>query len=136
VVRGGDDPGTANQYAIYDFNYPANPPTLPPVGTATPGTGYWGQLDMAGKFLSGTLIGMPSRTSVVHKLCLSHDNFLPGPRPFSGAKERRPMGSGYPSSEHPPESALAKAILAELALVYQGAEVGRPVLPVLADLEN
>ena len=45
---GSTDPGTANQYAIYGF-YTANPTDIAPVGTATLGTGYWGQLDMAGE---------------------------------------------------------------------------------------
>ncbi len=46
---GSTDPGTANQYAIYDFNYTANPTDIAPVGTATLGAGYWGQLDMGGE---------------------------------------------------------------------------------------
>jgi formylglycine-generating enzyme required for sulfatase activity len=46
---GSTDPGTANQYAIYDLNYTANPTYIAPVGTATLGASYWGQLDMAGE---------------------------------------------------------------------------------------
>ena len=61
---GSTDPGTASQYAIYDCYYPNGPnplknplsncgPTfvanIAPVGTATLGAGYWGQLDMAGE---------------------------------------------------------------------------------------
>jgi formylglycine-generating enzyme required for sulfatase activity len=68
---GSTDPGTGNQYAIYGCNYPSGSPgydgsaivgicdsnepdTIPdsrniaPVGLATLGAGYWGQLDMAG----------------------------------------------------------------------------------------
>jgi sulfatase modifying factor 1 len=51
---GSTDPGTANQYAIYDCNYPngsgscAWVANIAPVGTATLGAGLWGQLDMAG----------------------------------------------------------------------------------------
>ncbi len=46
---GSTDPGTANEYAIYDFNYTANPTDIAPIGTATLGAGYWGQLDIAGE---------------------------------------------------------------------------------------
>jgi formylglycine-generating enzyme required for sulfatase activity len=46
---GSTDPGTANQYAIYGDYYTANPTDIAPVGTATLGAGYWGQLDMAGE---------------------------------------------------------------------------------------
>jgi formylglycine-generating enzyme len=42
-------PGTSNQYAIYDVNYTANATQIAPVGTATLGAGYWGQLDLAGE---------------------------------------------------------------------------------------
>jgi formylglycine-generating enzyme required for sulfatase activity len=51
---GATNPGTANQYAIYDCDYPNGSGTctgvanIAPVGTATLGAGYWGQLDMAG----------------------------------------------------------------------------------------
>ncbi|HVZ74737.1 MAG TPA: SUMF1/EgtB/PvdO family nonheme iron enzyme [Polyangia bacterium] len=47
-------PGTANQYAIYDCNYPDSTQTcdvsgnIAPVGTASKGGGLWGQLDLAG----------------------------------------------------------------------------------------
>jgi formylglycine-generating enzyme required for sulfatase activity len=49
------DPGTGNQYAIYDCDYPAGTSTcagvgsVAPVGTATLGVGLWGQLDLAGE---------------------------------------------------------------------------------------
>ncbi len=51
---GETDPGTANQYAIYDCYYPNGSGTctgvasIAPVGTATLGAGLWGQLDLAG----------------------------------------------------------------------------------------
>jgi sulfatase modifying factor 1 len=55
---GSTDPGTGNEYAIYGCNYgeAGNPAAgcmgttnIAPVGTATRGAGYWGQLDMAGE---------------------------------------------------------------------------------------
>ncbi|HEY5147353.1 MAG TPA: formylglycine-generating enzyme family protein [Polyangiaceae bacterium] len=51
---GSTDPGTANQYAIYDCYYPNGSGTctgvqnIAPVGTATLGVGLWGQLDLGG----------------------------------------------------------------------------------------
>lgn len=53
---GSTDPGTDNAYAIYDCHYgPTHPggfctglANLAPVGTATLGAGFWGQLDLAG----------------------------------------------------------------------------------------
>jgi formylglycine-generating enzyme required for sulfatase activity len=60
---GSTDPGTGTQYAIYgryedDCIFPNNRlpgcaifGTVLPVGTATLGAGYWGQLDMAGEVL-------------------------------------------------------------------------------------
>jgi formylglycine-generating enzyme required for sulfatase activity len=49
---GSTDPGTSNQYAIYDCNYPSGSGGCTggaaPVGTATLGAGLWGQLDLAG----------------------------------------------------------------------------------------
>ncbi len=50
-------PGTSNQYAIYDCNYPpgssscagTNVANMAPVGTATLGMGQWGQFDLAGE---------------------------------------------------------------------------------------
>lgn len=42
---GAADPGTQNQYAIYDDCYPGTAP----VGTTTLGAGRWGQLDLAGE---------------------------------------------------------------------------------------
>ena len=46
-------PGTANQYAIYACHYPGGAScsglaNIAPVGTATLGAGFWGQLDLAG----------------------------------------------------------------------------------------
>jgi formylglycine-generating enzyme required for sulfatase activity len=43
------DPGTANQYAIYDTNYTGSPSGIAPVGTPALGAGLWGQLDLAGE---------------------------------------------------------------------------------------
>jgi sulfatase modifying factor 1 len=51
---GTTDPGTGNQYAIYNCNYPSGSGSctsvsnIAPVGTATQGAGLWGQLDLAG----------------------------------------------------------------------------------------
>jgi formylglycine-generating enzyme required for sulfatase activity len=55
---GSADPGTANQYAIYNCNYPSGSGSgtetcgavsnIAPVGTATLGAGRWGQLDLVG----------------------------------------------------------------------------------------
>ncbi|HXN34207.1 MAG TPA: SUMF1/EgtB/PvdO family nonheme iron enzyme, partial [Polyangiaceae bacterium] len=55
---GSTDPGTGSEYAVYGCHYrgagnPAGSCTgatnIAPVGTATLGAGYWGQLDMAGE---------------------------------------------------------------------------------------
>ncbi len=52
---GSTDPGTGNQYAIYDCYYPDGTGlcngvrNIAPVGTATLGAARWGQLDMAGE---------------------------------------------------------------------------------------
>jgi sulfatase modifying factor 1 len=55
---GSIDPGTGNQYAIYNCYYPMGPGgyttctgagNIAPVGTATLGAGLWGQLDLAGE---------------------------------------------------------------------------------------
>ncbi len=62
-------PGTANQYAIYNCNYPsmANYPTvngmcfhssvamIAPVGTPALGAGRWGQLDLTGEVMTWAL---------------------------------------------------------------------------------
>jgi formylglycine-generating enzyme required for sulfatase activity len=52
---GSTDPGIGNQYAIYNGYYTADPTGIAPVGTATLGAGYWGQLDMAGEVLEWNL---------------------------------------------------------------------------------
>jgi sulfatase modifying factor 1 len=58
---GRTDPGTNNQYAIYDCHYPNDSPgcrsmaNIAPVGTATLGAGRWGQLDLAGEIWEWTL---------------------------------------------------------------------------------
>lgn len=58
---GSANPGTANQYAIYDCNYTAsatfpNPLCQPaPVGTPALGVGRWGQLDLGGNVSEWTL---------------------------------------------------------------------------------
>ncbi|HXX39656.1 MAG TPA: SUMF1/EgtB/PvdO family nonheme iron enzyme [bacterium] len=51
---GSAAPGAANEYAIYDCNYPSqenctNGPNVAPVGTTALGPGYWGQLDLTGE---------------------------------------------------------------------------------------
>jgi formylglycine-generating enzyme len=52
---GSTDPGTGNQYAIYNCNYPGSVVpflkncALTPVGMAALGVGLWGQLDLAGE---------------------------------------------------------------------------------------
>jgi formylglycine-generating enzyme required for sulfatase activity len=60
-------PGTVNQYAIYDCNYPSPPAdpdaggcagslsNIAPVGTPTMGAGVWDQLDLAGNAAETTL---------------------------------------------------------------------------------
>jgi formylglycine-generating enzyme required for sulfatase activity len=51
---GATAPGTGNQYAIYNCDYPngsgtcSNVSNIAPVGTATAGAGLWGQLDLTG----------------------------------------------------------------------------------------
>jgi formylglycine-generating enzyme len=60
---GSTDPGTANQYAIYDSYYDSacnpgqctDPTNIAPVGTATLGAAFWGQLDMAGEVFEWNL---------------------------------------------------------------------------------
>lgn len=60
---GSTDPGTGNQYAIYDLNYPggseiaASVWNIAPVGTAAMGAGLWGQLDLAGEMWEWNLDG-------------------------------------------------------------------------------
>lgn len=46
---GSTAPGTANQYAIYNFYYTGNPTDMAPVGYASQGAGNWGQFDLAGE---------------------------------------------------------------------------------------
>ena len=46
---GSTDPGANDEYAIYNYNYMANPTYIAPVGTAALGAGLWGQLDLAGE---------------------------------------------------------------------------------------
>jgi formylglycine-generating enzyme required for sulfatase activity len=43
------DPGTANQYAIYNLYYTGNATDIAPVGFASLGAGTWGQFDLAGE---------------------------------------------------------------------------------------
>ncbi len=58
---GTTDPGTANQYAIYNCYYPSGTSSctgvsnIAPVGTATLGAGLWGQLDLAGNMWQWTI---------------------------------------------------------------------------------
>jgi formylglycine-generating enzyme required for sulfatase activity len=56
-------PGTGCEYAIYGCNYPSGPgdvvgcglSSIAPVGTATLGAGFWGQLDLAGELTEWSL---------------------------------------------------------------------------------
>jgi formylglycine-generating enzyme required for sulfatase activity len=58
---GSAAPGTANQYAIYNYYYPTGisnavgVANVAPVGTAALGAGLWGQLDLAGDVLEWNL---------------------------------------------------------------------------------
>ena len=59
---GSTDPGTANQYAIYDCYYPSGMSScalgmtnIAPVGAASLGAGRWGQLDVVGELLQWNL---------------------------------------------------------------------------------
>jgi formylglycine-generating enzyme required for sulfatase activity len=59
---GSTDPGTSNEYAIYNCNYAdtdaggcAGAANIAPVGTATLGAALWGQLDMAGEVFEWNL---------------------------------------------------------------------------------
>jgi formylglycine-generating enzyme required for sulfatase activity len=60
---GATDPGTSNQYAIFDCNYPGNNDdagcaksgNIAPVGSAALGRGRWSQLDLAGDVWEWTL---------------------------------------------------------------------------------
>ena len=58
---GSTDPGTNNQYAIYNCDYPNGSGTctdvgsIAPVGTTTLGAGPWGQLDLTGELWEWSL---------------------------------------------------------------------------------
>jgi sulfatase modifying factor 1 len=59
---GSADPGTSNEYAIYNCNYDSSDGgqcpsvgSVAPVGTAALGAGLWGQLDLAGNLLQWQL---------------------------------------------------------------------------------
>jgi formylglycine-generating enzyme required for sulfatase activity len=65
---GTTDPGTVNQYAIYDLDY-CDPKAgafcggagnIAPVGAAALGAGLWGQLDLAGELFQWSLDGYAS----------------------------------------------------------------------------
>jgi sulfatase modifying factor 1 len=66
---GSAAPETANQYAIYNFDYPSGSGTftgvanIAPVGTATLGAGLWGQLDLAGEVWEWNLDGYANYTA-------------------------------------------------------------------------
>jgi formylglycine-generating enzyme len=57
---GSTAPGTGNQYAIYDCDYPSGSgnctdiSSIAPVGTPASGAGLWGQLDLAGEMWQWT----------------------------------------------------------------------------------
>jgi formylglycine-generating enzyme len=46
---GSTDPGTANEYAIFNLQYTGSSTGLAPVGTAALGAGHWGHFDLAGE---------------------------------------------------------------------------------------
>ena len=87
---GSADPGTSNLYAIYDCNYglPACAGTgganIAPVGTATFGAGFWGQLDLAGELFEWNLdwraaaYGDPCTNCANLTMGTSTDRFDPG----------------------------------------------------------
>jgi formylglycine-generating enzyme required for sulfatase activity len=59
---GSADPGTANQYAIYNCNYPdpgmacdGSNRNIAPAGAAAMGAGRWGQFDLVGNLIEWTL---------------------------------------------------------------------------------
>lgn len=58
---GAIDPGTTDQYAVDNCNYPsesgacANAANIAPVGAAALGAGLWGQLDLAGELWEWTV---------------------------------------------------------------------------------
>jgi formylglycine-generating enzyme required for sulfatase activity len=52
---GTTDPGTNNQYAIYNGYYTGNPTGVAPLGTTTLGAGLWGQFDLAGELFEWNL---------------------------------------------------------------------------------
>jgi formylglycine-generating enzyme required for sulfatase activity len=53
---GSADPGTVNEYAIYWYgHYTGTPQGIAPVGTASMGVGYYGQLDLAGDLFEWNL---------------------------------------------------------------------------------
>jgi formylglycine-generating enzyme required for sulfatase activity len=54
---GSTAPGTGNQYAIYGRYYTGNSLGIAPVGYASLGAGYWGQLDLAGELSEWNLDG-------------------------------------------------------------------------------
>jgi formylglycine-generating enzyme required for sulfatase activity len=51
------DPGTNNQYAIYNLYYTGNATDIAPVGYTSLGAGYWGQFDLAGELFEWNLDG-------------------------------------------------------------------------------
>ncbi len=54
---GSTAPGTGNQYAIYGRYYTGNSLGIAPVGYASMGAGYWGQLDFVGELSEWNLDG-------------------------------------------------------------------------------
>jgi formylglycine-generating enzyme required for sulfatase activity len=93
------DPGTANQYAIYDWYYTGNPTDIAPVGYAYQGAGLWGQLDMAGEVWEWNVDGYANYTSTcidcAYLSASSSREFRGGC--FAYASGLLPPGRGYGS---------------------------------------
>jgi formylglycine-generating enzyme required for sulfatase activity len=104
---GSADPGTANQYAIYNCNYPnsANSPigctgvsNIASVGTASMGAGAWGQLDLAGELMEWNL-DWSSYSSYVNPCTNCADLGSTGYRAIRGGAYSDPLKSamfGFP----------------------------------------
>jgi formylglycine-generating enzyme required for sulfatase activity len=73
---GSTDPGTNNQYAIYNCNYPngsgacTGVTNIAPVGTASMGEGKWHQLDLVGNMAQWTLDGTYALGATFQEPCV------------------------------------------------------------------